>query len=111
MCPPPSTALPPPLSLDGYPTPNSMCARGELLRQRVVRSDGFVFTAERRAKPGFVATVPGSNLTVVLFDTKVRGAILANDAGPPTRGHAGRRVKGAWHRRAQREDSGGGGDK
>jgi len=101
-CPPPPTALPPPLSPAGYPTPNSMCARGELLRQRVVHSHGFVFTAERRAKPGFVATVPGSNLTVALFDAQVQSATPAGDEEPAARVGGGRR--GAWHGRAQRKE-------
>ena len=47
--------------------PNSMCARGALLRQFVVQSHGFQFTSERRAKPGMVGMAPGDNLSLALF--------------------------------------------
>ena len=68
LCPAEPAVLPEPLHAEGIPMPNSMCARGSLLRQFVVRSHGFQFSSERRGKPGLVGLTPGDNLSLALFN-------------------------------------------
>lgn len=98
--------LPPPRLRDGLPMPNSMCARGELLRQRVLDSRGFDFSLEQRGKPGLVGLQPHSTLRLAL-DTEARQA----EAEAPRRGRRGAGDGGSGGRLAAivRPSSSGGG--